>query len=105
MDVVMVFLVALVAIAFYFLPALVASHRKHPNTNAITVLNLLLGWSLIGWVAALVWACSAFRADVSAPKDAAARACPYCAEPIKAAAIKCKHCGSDLPSPAAAPSA
>lgn len=24
------------------------------------------------------------------------RICPYCAEPIKRAAIKCKHCGSDV---------
>lgn len=22
--------------------------------------------------------------------------CPFCAEPVQAAAIKCKHCGSDL---------
>lgn len=102
MDVVMIFVIALAVVAFYFLPALVASHRKHPNTNAITVLNLLLGWSLIGWVVALVWACSAFRTDVATSADAAVRPCPYCAETIKAAAVKCKHCGSDLSSAKAA---
>jgi hypothetical protein len=40
----------------YFLPTIVASNRRHPNTTAIFVLNLLAGWSFIGWVGALVWA-------------------------------------------------
>lgn len=31
----------------------------------------------------------------SANRDS--RACPFCAEPIKHAAIKCKHCGADVP--------
>ncbi len=25
------------------------------------------------------------------------RDCPFCAEPIKRAAVRCKHCGSELP--------
>lgn len=40
----------------YFLPSIVAGTRKKRNANAITVLNLFLGWTLIGWVIALVWA-------------------------------------------------
>jgi hypothetical protein len=28
---------------------------------------------------------------------AGARQCPYCAEAIQPTAIKCKHCGSDVP--------
>ena len=41
---------------FYFLPFAVAFNRKRANTGAIFALNLFLGWSLIGWVLALVWA-------------------------------------------------
>jgi hypothetical protein len=41
---------------FYFLPFAIAFNRKRVNTGAIFALNLFLGWSLIGWVIALVWA-------------------------------------------------
>lgn len=43
----------------YCIPALVARVRDHQNMTAIVVLNLLLGWTLLGWVVALVWACMA----------------------------------------------
>jgi hypothetical protein len=41
---------------FYFLPFAIAFNNKRANTGAIFALNLFLGWSLIGWVVALVWA-------------------------------------------------
>jgi hypothetical protein len=42
----------------YFLPAIVASIRRHRNRLAIGILNLLLGWTLLGWIVAMVWACT-----------------------------------------------
>ena len=57
--IVLIGLVALAAlIALYFLPLIVAQARGHRQTTAIFILNLLLGWTLLGWVAALVWACT-----------------------------------------------
>jgi ABC-type sugar transport system permease subunit len=44
---------------FYFLPFAIAFYKKRINTGAIFALNLFLGWSLIGWVIALVWALKA----------------------------------------------
>ena len=41
-------------IMLYFVPYLVGTHKR--NSGAILALNLLLGWTFIGWVAALVWA-------------------------------------------------
>lgn len=39
----------------YFIPAITAYQRKHKNAEAILVLNLLTGWTLVGWVISLVW--------------------------------------------------
>jgi hypothetical protein len=40
----------------YFMPALLAGHFRHPQTAAIFMLNLLFGWTGIGWGIALIWA-------------------------------------------------
>ncbi|MCG6540167.1 superinfection immunity protein [Pseudomonas sp. KSR10] len=55
----MEFVLLALAVALYFVPTIVASMRNHANAVAITALNLLLGWTLIGWVAALVWSLTA----------------------------------------------
>lgn len=60
-DFVTLFVVSLVFMLLYFAPSLVAGVRKHHNTGAIVVLNFLLGWSVLGWVGSLVWACTAVR--------------------------------------------
>lgn len=51
-------IVILILIYFYLFPTILAYHRKHTNATSICVLNVFLGWTLIGWVAALIWACS-----------------------------------------------
>lgn len=50
-----------IAAAVYFVPTIVAAHRGHPQTVSIGLLNLLLGWTLLGWVIALVWSATAFE--------------------------------------------
>jgi hypothetical protein len=40
----------------YFLPSIIALARNKRDTLAIFLLNLFLGWSVIGWIVALVWA-------------------------------------------------
>jgi len=44
----------ILGLVFYFIPTIVG--RSKDNIAAIFALNLLLGWTLIGWVVALVWA-------------------------------------------------
>lgn len=48
-------LLVVLIFAFYFLPTLIAFLRRHKNKLAIFLLNLLLGWTVLGWVVSLVW--------------------------------------------------
>jgi len=41
--------------SLYFLPFLIASLRQHKNMLAIFLLNFALGWTFLGWIAALIW--------------------------------------------------
>lgn len=45
----------------YFLPAIVAIVRKKNSAAGIFLLNFFLGWTLIGWIGALIWALSSDR--------------------------------------------
>jgi Superinfection immunity protein len=47
-------LLVLFSVFTYFIPTYVG--RKKRNFAAIFVLNFFLGWTLVGWVVALVWA-------------------------------------------------
>jgi hypothetical protein len=84
------------AIMLYLLPAHIANRRGHKEQLAIFIVNLFLGWSLIGWVGCLAWAL-AYGGPLPSSADGGAalhtakmandsKACPRCAESIKAAA-------------------
>jgi len=53
-------LILLIA-GLYFLPAIIAGSRKHHNETAIILLNILLGWTVIGWLASLIWSATAIK--------------------------------------------
>ncbi len=44
-----------VIVLIYFLPTVVALARGHLSALAIFFLDLFLGWTLIGWLVALIW--------------------------------------------------
>lgn len=44
-----------ILLALYLLPGLIAVSKGKNNRTAIFILNLLVGWTLIGWLIALIW--------------------------------------------------
>jgi membrane protease subunit (stomatin/prohibitin family) len=49
-------IVVLIGICVYFIPSFVAVTRKVTNSGSVFVINLLLGWTLVGWAVALAMA-------------------------------------------------
>jgi hypothetical protein len=48
--------IIILAICFYFLPTMIASIRHSEHGTGIFWVNLLFGWTVLGWIAALIWA-------------------------------------------------
>lgn len=97
-------------VALYFLPTIIAVVKHKANTSAITLLNLFLGWTLVGWFIALLWAVSNQQVDqpvvvrhVPAAPPAPAPPpssvlCSACGKYSHAGSKFCPHCGAALAS-------
>jgi hypothetical protein len=89
-------LLLVLALALYFLPSIVGQKKK--NAGAIFALNLLLGWTLIGWVVAFVWAVTV---ETGVPATSPATQfggaskynCPACQSLVVLDAAGCWKCG------------
>jgi amino acid transporter len=46
----------MVLLGLYLLPSLIAFVRGHRNRHALAKFNILGGWTIFGWIVALVWA-------------------------------------------------
>ena len=100
---------AIVLIGIYFVPTIIAAIRQHHNGIPIFLVNILLGWTFIGWVVALIWSCTAVQPQLQKPTQAAtapppssssqkasgsdsSSSCPYCFGQVDPRAQKCPHC-------------
>jgi Superinfection immunity protein/zinc-ribbon domain len=96
----------LVVVVPYFLPTIIAMVRKKRNAGAVAALNFFLGWTVVGWIVALIWALT-----VDAPAVAVTNVTNYPVAPPPAAgsiqgtgmslhANFCQGCGAKLQSDA-----
>jgi hypothetical protein len=86
----------LVAALLYFLPAIIGHNKR--DAAGIFLLNLLAGWTGIGWIVALLWACASDPRvqTVLVPAGAAVRYHAPCGTLQPAGAQYCWACGRHL---------
>lgn len=88
----------IVGIVIYFIPSMVASRKK--NASAIIALNFFLGWTLVGWVVALVWSLTHEEKQAAPlPQPVAPVApvlCTSCGKYAAGNATFCQSCGVAL---------
>jgi len=56
LPVLLIILICIGGFLIHFLPTIIAGSRHVDNFWWIFVINFFFGWTLIGWVIALVWA-------------------------------------------------
>jgi len=79
-------------VLLYFLPTIIA--RDKHDVMAIFLVNLLFGWTVIGWFIALIWACAAERyVPIRAVPVSSGRFCSQCGTLSPYGAHFCSACG------------
>lgn len=48
--------IVIFSIIIYFVPSIMAYDKQHSQKQTILLINFLLGWTVIGWIASLIWA-------------------------------------------------
>lgn len=56
MDTLAILFFVVLGLGVYFIPSIIAFCKGHQSKLGIFFLNLLLGWSLLGWIVSFVWA-------------------------------------------------
>ena len=51
--------------SIYLLPSLIAVLRRHRSRGGIVALNVVAGWTVIGWLGSLVWCLTGERGGAS----------------------------------------
>jgi hypothetical protein len=58
MEIIRALIFLALGVGLYFLPSIIAFSRVHKLAVTILIINFFFGWTLLGWVIALVWACA-----------------------------------------------
>ena len=58
--------IVVLLLALYLAPTAIAFSRGHPHAASVLVINLFLGWTLIGWVVALAMSVDGFKDETTA---------------------------------------
>lgn len=68
-PILIVIVTLIIGLPVYFLPSIIAKKRKSPNFNTVLVLNIFFGWTLFGWVIALLRAMSNYQRTIVYTKN------------------------------------
>jgi len=92
----------------YFTPTIIGKIRGHHNLLGIAMLNLFAGWTVVGWIIAIIWAVtrpatpqpqvSVFTGQQSPEASAA---CLKCGFLVRSGMDFCPKCGGQIATPGA----
>jgi len=75
------FILSATALCIYLFPSMIAGKRDHHAFTGIFLINILVGWTVIGWIVCLIWAYS--RVEKKPVKTKAIKTAPSLSEELE----------------------